>query len=94
MKKYLTLFFACLASALATLFITNYRTQSLDVVKEVNIQNNKSIDSLQNIADSTYALLFPCEIQVNRFEIALQILRERNPKAAEQYSTIISEETE
>jgi|694.fasta_scaffold15005_18 hypothetical protein len=51
-------------------------------------------DSLQKDVDSLSQELYPVEIELNRFETALQIFLRRNPKAAEQYSTIISEETE
>jgi hypothetical protein len=34
------------------------------------------------------------EIELNRYEIAYRIFTERNPKAAEQYGNIISDETE
>jgi hypothetical protein len=44
--------------------------------------------------DSLYAELYPCEIELNRFQIAFRILEDRNPKAAEQYGDIISDETE
>jgi hypothetical protein len=41
-----------------------------------------------------YSELYPCEIELNRFQIAFRILEDRNPKAAEQYGNIISDETE
>lgn len=44
--------------------------------------------------DSLNAELYPTEIELGRYEIAYKILMERNPKAAEQFGTIISEETE
>lgn len=51
-------------------------------------------DSLQDLSDSLSSELFPIEIELNRYEMAYRIFMERNPKAAEQYGTIISEETE
>jgi CII-binding regulator of phage lambda lysogenization HflD len=59
-----------------------------------DIQKGKLIDSLQNLADSLYAENYPCQIELNRYQIAYQIFMERNPNAAKQYGTIISEETE
>jgi len=53
-----------------------------------------SVSLLKNEKDSLYAELYPCEIELNRFQIAFRILEDRNPKAAEQYGDIISDETE
>jgi uncharacterized coiled-coil protein SlyX len=44
--------------------------------------------------DSLNAEIFPIQIELGRYENAYQILLERNPKAAQQYGTIISDETE
>jgi hypothetical protein len=62
---------------------------------EVRIDSlNTAIEKLTFDKDSLYWELFPTQVELGRYEIALDILRERNPKAAEQYGTIISEETE
>ena len=53
-----------------------------------------SILLLKSEKDSLYSELYPCEIELNRFQIAFRILEDRNPKAAEQYGDIISDETE
>ena len=45
-------------------------------------------------ADSLHNENFPCQIELGRYQIAYQILLERNPKAAKEYGDIISEETE
>lgn len=44
--------------------------------------------------DSLNAEIFPIQIELGRYENAYQIFLERNPKAAQQYGTIISDETE
>lgn len=54
----------------------------------------KRTEAIQNLSDSLHAELFPCQIELGRFQVAYQIFLERNPKAASQYGTIISEETE
>lgn len=51
-------------------------------------------DSLTIHSDSLYSELYPCQIEFSRYIDALHIFMKRNPKAADQYSTIISEETE
>ena len=66
-----------------------FRKQEI-VVKELQRQ----VDSLQNRSDSLYNELFPIQVELGRYEIAYEILMERNPQAAKQYGTIISEETE
>jgi len=60
---------------------------------EVSILTNR-VDSLQKLSDSLAMELFPVQVELGRYEVAYQILMERNPKAANQYGTIISEETE
>lgn len=59
-----------------------------------DILKAQTIDSLQHLSDSLYDENYPCQIELNRYQIAYQIFLKRNPKAAEQYGTIISEETE
>jgi hypothetical protein len=61
----------------------------------VNVDSVVNVnDSLQHRLDSLDAEMFPMEIELNRYEIAFRIFAERNPKAAEQYGNIISDETE
>lgn len=55
-----------------------------DIQKAELIQ---TIDSLKNE-------MFVMEIELNRYEVAYEIFLKRNPKAAKQYGTIISDETE
>lgn len=67
------------------------KIQSLEIDLE---KTKKSLDSIQKVSDTLYNNLYPCEIQLNRYEVAHQIFLKRNPKAASQFSDIISEETE
>lgn len=73
----------------------------IDTLREKNKKDQKKVqelthvvDSLQNLNDSLDMELFPTTIELNRFQVAYEIFLRRNPKAAEQYGTIISEETE
>ena len=59
-----------------------------------DISKNQTVDSLQYLVDSLNAELFPIEVELGRYQVAFQIFSERNPKAAEQYAEIISNETE
>lgn len=66
-----------------------YKRQEI-IVKDLQ----KQVDSLQVRSDSLYDELFPIQVELGRYEVAYEIFMERNPKAAHQYGTIISEETE
>jgi hypothetical protein len=54
----------------------------------------QKIDSIQYVVDSLHNENYPCQIELSRYEVAYQIFMKRNPKAAHQYGTIISNETE
>ena len=66
----------------------------IEVYTGGDIEKGKIIDSLQNLTDSLHAENFPCQVELTRYQTAYEIFMERNPKAAQQYGTIISEETE
>jgi hypothetical protein len=74
--------------------ILSYQSISLSELKEQSIADKKKIDSLQYQLDSLNYEIFPLEVELGRYEVAYQIFLERNPKAAEQYGNIISDETE
>jgi len=58
--------------------------------RQEKVLQNKC-DSLVKVCDS---VLYYYENELNRYQIAYKIFLERNPKAASQYGTIISDETE
>jgi hypothetical protein len=68
--------------------------QGNNFIQGGDILKSHTIDSLQNKCDSLYTELFPAQVQLNRYEIAYEIFLKRNPNAAKEYGTIISEETE
>ena len=94
MKQFLILLFASIASALSTLIITNYHKEPVEFIQGGDIQKAQTIDSLRNYADSLQSELYPCQIELNRYQVAFEIFMRKNPKAAQEYATIISEETE
>jgi hypothetical protein len=51
-------------------------------------------DSLQKNNDSISSELYYIDIELSRYQNAYKIFSERNPAAANQYGTIISDETE
>lgn len=68
--------------------------EKIEVYIGGDIEKGQLIDSLQNVIDSLHTENYPCQIELGRYQVAYQIFMERNPKAAKQYGTIISEETE
>jgi len=61
---------------------------------QVSKEYKAKSDSLQLKVDSLYAELYPSQIELSRYENAYRIFLERNPKGAEEYGNIISNETE
>ena len=59
----------------------------------ITSQKNK-IDSLTNISDSLYHESFVNSIESNRYQISLEIYREKNPKAVEEIELIKTTQTE
>jgi hypothetical protein len=82
---------ASLVTAIIMLFIQFYFTNVAE--REVNLANFEK-DTIQYRVDSLKSELFIREIELNRYQVAFEIFARRNPKAAEQYSNIISDETE
>lgn len=75
---------------LTSLWLTVMWNNSIITLKE---QKNK-IDTLTNLSDSLAMENFPIQTELGRYEVALEIFKERNPNAASQFSDIISHETE
>lgn len=88
MKQILTI---ALILSLIGLFIQVYSTSKAQ--NEVEKCKNK-IMFLQHQSDSLYSELYPCQNEFDRYREAYHIFYKRNPKAAEQYADIISQETE
>jgi len=68
--------------------------KKIEILGNGDIAKAQTIDSLQNKIDSLETEMWPLKVELNRYEIAYEIFMERNPKAAQQYGTIISNETE
>lgn len=68
--------------------------QKIEVLGGGDIAKSQTIDSLENVVDSLHSENFPCQVELNRYQMAYEIFMERNPKAAKQYGDIISQETE
>ena len=83
--------------------LTQYLKQSSELEKlkvgsnSINggdILKAQTMDSLQYLVDSLHNENFICQIDKGRYEVALNIFAERNPKASKQLDEIISKETE
>lgn len=59
-----------------------------------DIAKQQYIDSLQHVIDSLHWELLPTQIELGRYQVAYDMFKERNPKAAKQFDEIISTETE
>jgi hypothetical protein len=82
---------------LTLLWMTIMWNNDISRIKKQNLEISKlkvEVDSLKNLSDSLAMENFPILTQLGRYEIAYEIFKERNPKAASQYGDIISNETE
>lgn len=68
---------------------------NLAPVKQITLDSlQKANHSLRVLSDSLSDENFVSSINLTRYEAAHEIFKERNPKAASQFSDIISHETE
>lgn len=75
--------------------LTTLRAQhKIDVVVGGDIQKNQTIDSLTNMADSLRDEVFVKDVQLGRYEVALELLKEKDKKAAELFDLILTTQTE
>jgi hypothetical protein len=68
--------------------------QKIEVVVGGDIQKANTIDSLENVIDSIRAENMPLQIQLGRYDVALELLREEDKKAAEKFELILTTQTE
>ena len=77
-------------SILTTLWLTVMWNNEIIIYKT---QESK-IDSLTNLVDSLYHESFVNSIESNRYQIALEIYREKNPEAVDEIELIKTTQTE
>ena len=90
MKIETTLRAGLVSSILTLLWSIVMWNNSIITVKE---QKN-TIDSLTNLSDSLYDESFQNSIEAGRYEAALEIYKEKNPKAVNEIEEIKSTQTE
>jgi hypothetical protein len=81
---------AFVLSILTSLWLIVMWNNSINTVKE---QKN-TIDSLTNISDSVRDESFIHFVEASRYEIALEIYKDKNPKAVEEIELIKTTQTE
>jgi hypothetical protein len=68
--------------------------RKIEVLGGGDITKVQTIDSLTNVIDSISAENLPLQIQLGKYDVALELLREKNKKAAEEFELILSTQTE
>jgi hypothetical protein len=90
-----TKFRAGLAMTLLGLIIMTFQYFEKDrIYQELKVSSSIQIDSLTKVSDSLRDESFVNSIEANRYEIALEIYREKNPKAVEEIELIKTTQTE
>ena len=59
-----------------------------------DIQKAQTIDSLTNLTDSLQNELFVKGVEVGRYEVALELFKEKNKSGAEEFELILTTQTE
>jgi hypothetical protein len=68
--------------------------QKVEVLVGGDIQKAQTIDSLMNVLDSVRAENLPLQIENARYEMTLELLREKDKKAADLFELIKTTQTE
>ena len=75
--------------------LTKLRAEhKVEVIVGGDIQKVQTIDSLTNIADSLRDEVFVKDVQLGRYEVTLELLKEKDKKAAELFDLILTTQTE
>jgi hypothetical protein len=59
-----------------------------------DIKITQTIDSLQNVIDSVRDEIMPLEVELGRYEMTLELLKEEDKKAADKFELILTTQTE
>lgn len=68
--------------------------QKIEIVVGGDIQKVTTIDSLSNLSDSLRNEVFVSGVQLARYEMALELLKESDKKAADKFELILTTQTE
>ena len=90
LKNAVILFIITLLLCLAFYFIKD----GIKTTTKEAIQYQATIDSLNNEIDSLNHEIFHKQLQIGRYDVALELLKEEDPKAAETFELILNTNTE
>lgn len=76
-----------------SIMLEEQKKQPIEFIQGGDISKAETIDSLTKVVDSLYAELQFCEKEMNRHQTAFNIFLKKNPAAAKELATIISQET-
>lgn len=93
MKEF-AIIFICTWLLAISIFYFSTREQPIGFLKNTDNEKARTIDSLKNVCDSLYAELYPALIELNRYQVTLDLLKAENPKAAAQFEAIMNTKTE
>jgi hypothetical protein len=81
--------------ALFVLTLSYFQNQQIHMLRrEIKVMKSTPVIGKDEIIDSLNSELFIQQNIVGRYEIALEMLKEENPKAGEQYELILTTQTE
>lgn len=92
-KNYLLLTVAIVISSISTYLISNNR-KPINELQDKNMQLSKTMDTLKTTIDSLNNEVFIYKTNQERYEIAIEMFKEENPKGYDQLQYIISHKTE
>jgi len=75
--------------ALSVLTLSYFQNQEIR-----KLRATQQVVTNQSVVDSLNSEIFNLENIVGRYEISMEVLKERNPKAAEEFESILYKETE
>lgn len=91
--NYLLLTAAIAISSICTYLIANNR-DAINELQDKSIQLSKTMDTLKTTIDSLNNEVFIFKTNQERYEIAIEMFKEENPKGYDQLQYIISHKTE
>lgn len=93
MRNYLILLFGSWAVIIIYLLFF-FEEQPTEFIQGGDIKKAETIEALQRKVDSLHDENFPCQIELGRYRIALEILKVEDSVAAAKFEEIMSTQTE
>lgn len=93
MRNYLILLFGSWVVIIIYL-VFFFEEQPTEFIQGGDIQKAETIEALQRKVDSLHDENFPCQIELGRYRIALDILKVEDSVAAAKFEEILTTQTE